>query len=336
MNTLVDESTSLDMFSDTKDSTKAQKKIAESTAIKLLPKLIEGFQWSQKEKVAESGEEIAAVLDVSYPVIAKKIRNATASNLRPLHVAPPMNLVAIENTRHGLEDVILPNTLEKECREIIVEHHKRDDLAAYGLDPRHKVLLHGAPGNGKTMLAEAMAHEMGVPFLRIKYSGLIESYMGSTGKNIESIMEYARTAPCVLFLDEFDGVGMDRNSANNDVGEMRRITNQLLISLERLPSTCMFIAATNSLNLVDAALKRRFDFVLEVPAPSKDLIERCAKKELSPTLTPGRDISNLSNQVASLPLNNLYEVVTLCRRVRRDFVLNDGVGVEFLLQPSNL
>lgn len=334
MNSLVAEA-SPDLFGPGVGSPKAQKKVAESAAIKLLPKLVEGFQWSQKEKMTEAGEGIAAALEDFYPAIAKKIRGTLACNLRPVHITPPTNLVALEESRHGLADVILPDALEEECRAIIQEHHRRDDLAAYGLDPRHKVLLHGDPGNGKTMLAEALAYEMGVPFLRIKYSGLIESYMGNTGKNIESIMEYAKTAPCLLFLDEFDGVGMDRNGANNDVGEMRRITNQLLISLERLPSTCMFVAATNSLNLVDAALKRRFDFVLEVPAPSRDLRQRCASKELSPSLTPGRDVSHLAERVSSLSLKNLFEVVGLCKRIRRDLVLNDGVGVESLLQPSN-
>lgn len=310
---------------------KAQKKAAESAAIKMLPKFIEACLWRQSERMSEAGESIAAAIEMHHPAIALKIRNVRGQSMRPLPL-PPLNLIAFDEPRHGLSDVILPDSIDAGCRSIIQEHQRRDDLAAYSLSPRHKVLLHGDPGNGKTMLAEALAFELGVPFLRIKYSGLIESYMGNTGKNIETIMEYAKTAPCLVFLDEFDGVGMDRNGANNDVGEMRRITNQLLISLDRLPASCVFVAATNCPGLVDPALKRRFDLVLELPAPTIAMMQLCANKELSASLTPGRDVTHLAKRVAALPLKNLFEVVEICRRIRRDLALNEGIGVEVVLQ----
>lgn len=323
-----------DLLGEQPGTAKTQKKVAESSAIKLLPKFIEAFRWNHSDRMAEVGESVAAVIEAQHPAVAKKIRDTFSRELRPKNITVPTNLLSFEEARHGFESVVLPVELEVECAAIVHEHHRQSDLLAFGLEPRHKVLLHGEPGNGKTLLAEALAHELGVPFLRVKYGGLLASYMGETGKNIDTIMEYAKTAPCLLFLDEFDGVGMDRNGIS-DVGEMRRITNQLLIALERLPSTCVFVAATNSLNLVDKALKRRFDFVLEVPAPTIELMQRCAVKELAPTLTPGRDVSELAPKVAALQLRNLSEVVGLCRRIRRDLVLNDGNGIEALLSASN-
>jgi hypothetical protein len=311
---------------------KIQKKVAEASAIKLLPKLIEAFTWNHKDRIAEVGENMAVTIEIHHPAVAKRIRDTFGHELRPKNLMAPTNLLSYEEARHGIESVILPASIEDECHAIVQEHNRQEELRTFGLDPRHRVLLHGEPGNGKTLLAEALAHELQVPFLRIKYGGLLASYMGETGKNIDTILEYAKTAPCVLFLDEFDGVGMDRNGNGNDVGEIRRITNQLLIALERIPSTCVFVAATNSLNLVDKALKRRFDFVIEVPAPTKELIQRCAAKELSPSLTPGRDVSSLADRVAELGLQNLSDVVNLCKRIRRDLVLNDGVGVEMLLE----
>ena len=309
---------------------KAQKKLSEAVAIKQIPKLVEAFRWNQRNKVAEVGEEIAIAIETAHPAVAKKLRTMFSQELRPIKLNKPENLLDFEQAQHGFDSVILPVTVEDECRAIVQEHERRNDLAAYGLKPRHKVLLHGQPGNGKTMLAEALAFELDVPFLRVKYGGLIESYLGNTGKNLQEILDYAKTAPCVLFLDEFDGIGMDRND-NRDVGEMRRITNQLLISIERLPASCVLVAATNADNLLDSALKRRFDFIIEVAAPTQELKLHCASKELDPSLTPGHNVLNLAEKVAQMSLPNLSAVVGLCQRIRRDLVLNGGSGLNAIV-----
>jgi len=318
------------------DTPRSQKRASEAAAIKLLPKLVEAFVWNNPQRMAEVSSAVASSIDTHHPAIAKKIRDTLSRNLRPVHArAIPDGLISYEEARHGFSNVVLPEYLEAECAAIVQEHSKHDQLKAFGLDPRHKVLLHGEPGNGKTLLAEAFAYEIGVPFLRVKYGGLVDSYMGGTSKNIDSIMEYVKNGPCLLFLDEFDGIGIDRN-AKGDVGEMRRVTNQMLIALDRLPSTCVFVAATNCLDLVDSALKRRFDFIFEIPKPSVDLMARCASKELSPALTPGHNVSNLAVKVADLGLKNLSEVVNLCKRIRRDIVLNDGNGISRLISSEEL
>lgn len=307
-----------------------RKKSSDAAAIKLLPALIEALRWGQG--AGEAGEKLTGALEENHPAVAKKLRSLT-TNGRTATVnlaAKVEGLVHFESAAHGIETVILPARVETEIQAIIEEHRRREELAAFGLAPRHRILLHGAPGNGKTLLAEALAHELSVPFLRARYGRLIASYLGETGRNLDVLMEYAATAPCVLFLDEFDAVGMDRHQGG-DVGEARRITNQLLITLERLPSTCMFVAATNAPGLIDKALQRRFDFVIEIPAASVDLQLRCAARELAPALTPGHDVSHLAERVSSLGLRNLYEVVQLCQRVRRDLVLQQGIGIEALL-----
>ena len=321
-----------DLLGETSGKTKARKRLAEASAIKQLPKLIEAFQWHQEDRVAAVGESIASTVEAHHPEVAKKIRSVFGRVLRPVTVKPE-NLLDFEDARHGFDAIVLPVDIQLECLAIVAEHSRCGDLAAYGLTPRHKVLLHGAPGNGKTMLAEALAFELAIPFLRVKYGGLIASHLGETGKNLQSVLDYAKTAPCVLFMDEFDGIGMDRND-NRDVGEMRRITNQLLIAIERLPSSCVLVAATNADSLIDSALKRRFDFVIEVPPPTVALRLQCARKELAPTITPGHDVLHLADRVALMDLPNLSAVVDFCKRIRRDLVLNSGAGIDSLVSAA--
>lgn len=302
-----------------------------ASAIKRIPSLVEALRWGQG--VSEAGENIAVALDDSHPAVAKKLRVLTASDGRAATVnlvAKVEGLVHFESSQHGFEAVVLPASVEAACLSIVEEHRRRDELAGFGLAPRHRLLLHGAPGNGKTLLAEALAYELSVPLLRVRYGRLIASLMGETGRNLGLLMEYAGTAPCVLFLDEFDAVGMDRHRTG-DVGEARRITNQLLITLERLPSSCMFVAATNAPGLLDKALLRRFDFQIEIPSPDVDIRRQCAARELAPGLTPGYDVRHLAERVSGLGLTNLYEVVQLCRRIRRDLVLKQGQGIDSLL-----
>lgn len=317
-----------------KPSARELKKAAEANALKLLPKLIEAATWGQKEAAEAIGREIADAIESSHPSVAQKVLKQLGTQLRPAKlINKPDGLVDFSEARHGIDDVILPQGIERECRAMVTEHQRANELAQYRLAPRHKLLLYGPPGNGKTLLAEALAKELGVPFLPVKYAGLIESYLGATGKNLQRVFDYAANGPCVLFMDEFDGVAIDRGDSK-DVGEIRRATNQLLILMDRLPATCMFVAATNADELLDRAIHRRFDFVLELPAPTIELRQRCAQRELDKSLTPGHNVMHLIDVVANLPLANLSALVKLCQRIRRDLVLNDGGDIQAIIDTA--
>lgn len=308
-----------------------RKKAGAAEALRHLPRLLQACCWSQVEEAKAISREVAAVLEESHPTIAGQIKKRVGEDMTPRRlVAPPEHLLDFRVARHGLEEVILPALLEAECAAIVREHQRADELAKFKLAPRHKVLLYGPPGNGKTLLAEALAKELDVPFLPVKYGGLVESYLGQTGKNMQQVFEYAAGGPCVVFMDEFDGVAIDRGDSQ-DVGEIRRVTNQLLLQMDRLPASCVFIAATNAETLLDRAVHRRFDFVMELPAPTADLRQRCASRELDPVLTPGHDLRARIDAVAALALPNLSALVKLCQRIRRDLVLNEGQGVDAII-----
>lgn len=308
---------------------------ATGEAMRLIPKLIDAWRWNHKNSINELSDQMATAIETAYPGVSKQLRKVR--QMTPTMMQLPEKLLSFETARFGLNTVILPDVIKEQCQSFVEEHSKREALAAFQLEPRHRIMLHGPTVNGKTTLAEALAFELNVPFLRVKCTGMVDSHLGDTGRNLDHIIEYASTNPCVVFMDEFDGIGIDRTGSQTKGAagnEMQRVVNQLLISLERLPSTCVYLAATNLPGHVDRALKRRFDLILEIPDPTPALIHECALKELHPSLTGGRDLSAIADKISGLGLPNFAEMAALCKRIRRDLALHDGLGIESLLQKE--
>jgi SpoVK/Ycf46/Vps4 family AAA+-type ATPase len=294
---------------------------ADSAIFKSLPKIAQALRWNQVGDATTMLRGLAERLAETHPAVASSITKQLPNQLQPTRLTTrPDHLVAMREPKHGFDAVVVSADIAAQCAQIVDEHNRRETLAAFSLQPRHKVLLSGPPGNGKTMLAEAFAFEMKVPYLVAKTSGIIDSHLGTTGRNVDTLMDYAASGPCVLFLDEFEGVSKRRDSGM-DVGEMHRITNQLLLSMQDLPSHVMLVCATNLDDMIDKAIRRRFDFHLDLARPSNDLRLKLALRELDPSLTPGHDLTAMAARVAALAETNLHEVAQLCRRLRRQLAL---------------
>lgn len=151
--------------------------------------------------------------------------------------------------------------------EVVEEQHRADLLRSHALEPRHRILLVGPPGNGKTSLAEALAGELSLPLLVVRYDGVIGSYLGETAVRLARFMEYVRSRRCVVFFDEFDAIGKERGD-ENETGEIKRVVSSLLLNVDALPSYVVVVAATNHPELLDRAIWRRFQVRLELPAPN--------------------------------------------------------------------
>ena len=167
-----------------------------------------------------------------------------------------------------MSDLVLPEFVRKLCDDLVEEQLRADLLRSYGLELRHKILLVGAPGNGKTSLAEAVAESLMVPFLTIRYEQLIGSYLGETASRLGQLFDYARTRPCVLFFDEFETLGKERGDTH-ETGEIKRVVSSLLLQIDSLPSYVVVIAATNHDDLLDKAAWRRFQIRVELPSPTR-------------------------------------------------------------------
>ena len=217
-----------------------------------------------------------------------------------------------------LDDLVLPPRVANAARELIEEFHRADLLRAHNLEPRHRVLLTGPPGNGKTSLAEALATELAVPLLAVRYESVIASWLGETAVRLSRLFDEVRTHRCVLFFDEFDAVGKERGDVH-ETGEIKRVVSSLLLQIDSLPSHVVVITATNHPELLDRAVWRRFQLQLNLPAPTPALAEEWFsrfEKRLGESL--GYKPATIAKRLAGLSFSELEQFAL---DVQRRFVL---------------
>jgi SpoVK/Ycf46/Vps4 family AAA+-type ATPase len=164
---------------------------------------------------------------------------------------------------------ILDPDLRRRIEQVAAEQGHLAALEKQGLGPTRSLLFVGPPGVGKTMSARWLASLLDRPLVTLDLATVMSSYLGKTGANIRSVLEYAKSVSSVLLLDEFDAVAKKRDD-EGDVGELKRLVTVLLQEVDDWPSTSLLIAATNHGDLLDPAVWRRFDDVLEFRVPSHD------------------------------------------------------------------
>lgn len=168
-----------------------------------------------------------------------------------------------------ISSLFLTKQVYTTCQELIEEQGRADVLRAHGLEPRHRILLVGPPGNGKTSLAKSIAFELALPLFAVRYDAVVTSYLGETAQRLRRLFDFVHTEPCVLFFDEFDAIGKERGDLH-ETGEIKRVVTTLLMQLDGLPSYCVLVAATNHPELLDRATWRRFEIKLELGRPNED------------------------------------------------------------------
>jgi len=222
----------------------------------------------------------------------------------------------------SLNNLFLSDLTRTTCEELIEEQHRADLLRSYGLEPRHKLLFAGPPGNGKTSLAEAIAHELIYPLVVIRYESVIGSFLGETASRLQKIFDYVKTRHCVLFFDEFDTLGKERGD-EHETGEIKRVVSSLLLQMDALPSYVVVVAASNHPELLDRAVWRRFDLRLELPKPSNKQIEHFLTKFFESTkLKTGYTSATLAKKLAN---TSYSELELFCDTVLRQAILKTSL-----------
>lgn len=220
------------------------------------------------------------------------------------------------NPRRRLTDLVLPLAVGKAVEELAEEQMRRDLLRAHGLEPRHRLLLIGPPGNGKTSLAEALAEALLLPLFVVRYEGVIGSYLGETAARLRRLFDFVRTRSCVLFLDEFDTLGKERGD-EHETGEVKRVVSSLLLQIDDLPSHVVVVTATNHPELLDRAVWRRFQLRLKLPAPTEHQVTAWITGLAARLGEPlGLPASKITPQLKGLSFAELEEFTTDLQRRR--------------------
>jgi SpoVK/Ycf46/Vps4 family AAA+-type ATPase len=214
------------------------------------------------------------------------------------------NLLSVQQPTIRLGSMVLPEVLEKRLRRTLLEQRQQSKLRHHNLRARRKLLFVGPPGTGKTMTAAALAGELHLPLFTILLEGVITKFMGETAAKLRMIFQAMTVEKGVYLFDEFDALGTRRSQAN-DVGEIRRVLNSFLQLLENDCSDSIIIAATNHADLLDKALFRRFDDVIEYNLPDQDIAVKVIQSRLARFDTHALDWRRISTEVAGLSQGEL-------------------------------
>ena len=192
-------------------------------------------------------------------------------------VAPPVD----QESRMGIVDIdyspsqpeiVLSSAIKARLTDFEDTIRIKDKLDSMGMPFNMSLLLYGPPGCGKTSIAYYLANQFGLPLVTARLDTLISSLLGNTAKNLRRVFDYANRQPCVLFLDEFDAIAKARDD-QHELGELKRVVNSLLQNMDTYCQHGVLIAATNHQELLDDAIWRRFQTVIEVPKPAINEIE---------------------------------------------------------------
>ncbi len=262
--------------------------------------------------------ELRALIDE-----ARSIRPNSRRAPEPVPLALPRGelagLLSVSYPDARLQDMILPEGVQRRLRRVLREQRQQAKLLSHGLLPRSKLLLVGPPGSGKTMTARALAGEMKLPLFTILLDGVITKFMGETAAKLRLIFDAIRDTRGVYLFDEFDAIGGQRG-LTNDVGAIRRVLNSFLHFLEEADPTSLIVAATNHPDLLDPALFRRFDDVVEYALPSAELARRTFESRLQNVQKGDVDWPLVVEAAKEL---SYAEIVKACEDAAKEAILED-------------
>ena len=231
---------------------------------------------------------------------------------------------------------LFDDDIKRAVFSVVNEWKKFDKLSEINAQPSKSCLIFGKPGTGKTHLAKWLARQTGLPVVLARLEGLVSSFLGTSSRNIGNLFAFANKYQCILLLDEFDAIAKLRNDTQ-EVGEVKRVVNTLLQSLDTRKDIGFTIGVTNHESLLDPAIWRRFDIQVEIPLPSIIVLKKLIETFLKPLSyseneisflawcmdgSSGADIRNLTNWIKRV---HVLEKKKIILDIMKEFsVLNSG------------
>lgn len=223
---------------------------------------------------------------------------------------------------YSLDNIVLSDRIRTRLTSFIAEHRAVEAIQQHGLKVSNRILLHGPSGCGKTMASYVLSGELEKVLYVINLGAIVSSKLGETSKNIAKLFRKAAAEDCIVFLDEFDSLGKVRNY-NQDHGEMKRVVNTILQLFDYLPENTVVIAATNQKEMLDNAIVRRFDSVIEFDLPGKTEIDVHVSKILSSTRSEFDDLQAaeaINRNCLGLSYYSIQK--TLLTAIKQSLILN--------------
>jgi len=246
---------------------------------------------------------------------------------RPLNVATmqplpkgrdDVPLVHIRSADATLDDVVLKPASRALLEELVREYRSASVLHAHGLRPRSRALFIGPPGTGKSLTAEALAGELGLPLLTVDIATVVSSFLGETSRNLAAIFSFCSRGSWVVLFDEFDALAKER-SDESEHGELKRVVTAFLQLLDGFDGRSLILAASNHPGLMDDAVWRRFDEVIEFRCPTQAEITSLIDLKLRAT-RHRLPLTELARQMKGF---TQAEIEIICRDALRHAVLGD-------------
>lgn len=251
-------------------------------------RIIEGGLTKDTKKVYNYAKLLAGKIEKDGDskmarMILKAIENRTASTVTmdellttPVDQESRLSIVDVAVPSKEEIPVVLPKLVDSKIADFINMVKYQSQLIQKGVEMSNSLLLYGNPGCGKTTVAKYISEQTGLPLVIARFDAIVSSLLGNTAKNIRKIFDFADNKPCILFLDEFDAIAKARDD-QYELGELKRVINSLLQNIDSFAKQNILIAATNHSELLDKAIWRRFNTVIEIGLPQEEEIIKLIK-----------------------------------------------------------
>ncbi len=296
-------------------------------------------------KFDEEGVEIQEVPVEQKPKLSPKVQSIVdqiTGHLSPKSLLEVYNPSA--DAPKSFADVAGMETLKRDLQEGIIQlindpEQAQKDFEDYGKKTPKTILLYGPPGCGKTYITQALSGEVKSPLLMLNISNAGSSYINMTSKNIKAAFDEAialadkSNVPCLLFMDEVDTMGFDRGS-RMEPDDLKQVGTLLQCMDNAKQHNLILLSATNKYNILDPAVRRRYDMKVFVDIPDKKAITALLQKQLTPLkkgqklLQSQDDLESVSKLLYGFSNSSICEItrqaaLNAMRRDRADIAIED-------------